>query len=85
METRISTKGQVVLPKLFRRRLDLRVSDPLEVNIEGGCIILRPQKRVSRKVSIVTDPVTRLPVISLGKDAPVLTNKDVEDILSVFP
>ena len=35
MQTKVSTKGQVVLPGPLRRRLDIRASDPLDANIKG--------------------------------------------------
>jgi AbrB family looped-hinge helix DNA binding protein len=34
METKLSTKGQVVLPGPVRRKLGLRAGDPLEVRAE---------------------------------------------------
>jgi AbrB family looped-hinge helix DNA binding protein len=40
MQTKVSTKGQVVLPNPIRRRLDLRPGDSLEANIENGRIVL---------------------------------------------
>jgi hypothetical protein len=36
-------------------------------------------------VRIVVDPVTSLPVLSTGPDAPLLTSEQVEEILSGFP
>jgi AbrB family looped-hinge helix DNA binding protein len=85
MQTKISTKGQVVLPGPIRRRLDLRPGDPLDANIEGGRIVLTPRKKRSYRVRIVIDPVSGLPALSAGPDAPTLTSKDVEEILSNFP
>lgn len=85
MQTRVSTKGQVVLPGPIRRRLDIRPGDPLEVNIEDGRIVLAPRRKRSHQVKLMTDPVTRLPVLSAGRDAPMLSSKEVEDILSSFP
>jgi len=43
------------------------------------------QKDAPKKVSILVDPLTRLPVLSAGPDAPPLTSKQVEEILSDFP
>lgn len=85
MQTKISTKGQVVLPGPIRRRLDLRPGDPLEANIEGGRIVLTPRKKRSYRARIVIDPVSGLPALTAGPDAPTLTSKDVEEILSNFP
>ena len=85
MQTKVSTKGQVVLPGPLRRRLGIRAGDPLEANIEAGRIVLTPPKRRSYHVRIVTDRVTGLPVLSAGSDAPVLSSKEVEEILTNFP
>jgi len=85
MQTRISTKGQVVLPGPIRRRLGLRAGDPLDAMVEGERIVLTPQKKRSKKARIVIDPVTGFPALTLGKGAPVLTSKEVEEILANFP
>jgi len=85
MKTTVSTKGQVVLPGPLRRRLDIRAGDPLEADIEDGRIVLTPRKKRGRRVKIVKDPITGLPVLSAGVNAPTLTSKEVEEILSNFP
>jgi AbrB family looped-hinge helix DNA binding protein len=85
MQTRVSTKGQVVLPGPLRRRLGIRAGDPLDAAIESGSIVLTPRKTIRHKVRIIADPVTGLPVLSAGPDAPILRSRDVEEILSNFP
>ncbi len=43
MTTTIATKGQIVIPKSIRDRLDIGVGDDFEIWAdEGGEIILRP-------------------------------------------
>ena len=85
MQTKVSTKGQVVLPSPIRRKLGLRTGDPLDARVEAGSIVLTPRNKRLRKVSILTDPITGLPVLSAGRDAPVLSSKEVLEILSDFP
>jgi len=85
MQTKVSTKGQIVLPGPLRRRLDLRAGDPLEAEIEDGRIILTPQQKRTHRVKFVTDPVTGLPALSAGPAAPKLSSKEVEEILASFP
>lgn len=85
MKTTLSTKGQVVLPVQIRRKLGLRTGDPLDTEVEGGRIVLTPRRPRSRKVRIVVDPVTGLPVLSAGLDAPPLSSKQVREILAEFP
>ena len=85
MQTKVSTKGQVVLPGPLRRRLGIRAGDPLDANIEGGRIVLTPRKRHLYKVKMVTDRVTGMLALSAGSDAPLLSSKEVEEILTNFP
>lgn len=85
MTTRVSTKGQVVLPQAIRDRMNLRAGDALDARIEGERIVLIPKKRRSRKVKIVKDPITGLPVLTAGPGAPKLTSKQVAEILAEFP
>ncbi len=85
MQTKVSTKGQVVLPGPLRRRLGIRAGDPLEVSIESGRIVLTLPKKCPRQAKIVTDPITGFPVLSAGPDAPTLSSKEVEEMLTDFP
>jgi AbrB family looped-hinge helix DNA binding protein len=85
METRVSTKGQVVLPARVRRKLGLRPGDSLDVSADSGRVILTPRKRRLRKARIIKDPVTGFPVLDAGSDAPPLTTEQVREILAGFP
>ncbi len=85
MMTKVSTKGQVVLPGPIRRRLGIRAGDPLDANIEAGRIVLTPHQKRRLWARIVSDPVTGLPVLSAGRDAPTLSSKEVAEILAEFP
>lgn len=85
METRISTKGQVVLPGPIRRKLGLRTGDALDARVESGSVVLTPRRKRARKGRILIDPLTGLPVLSAGPNAPLLTSRQVGEILSEFP
>ena len=85
MTTKVSTKGQVVLPGPLRRKLGICVGDALTAEIEGGRIVLTPQKKKVSRARIITDPVTGFPVLSAGPKAPVLTSKRVRELLTDFP
>ncbi len=85
MTTKVSTKGQVVLPGPLRRKLGICVGDALTAEIEGGRIVLTPQKKKVSKARIITDPLTGFPVLSAGPKAPVLTSKRVRELLTDFP
>jgi len=80
MRTRVSTKGQVVLPSPIRHKLGLRKGDPLNADVEGGRIVLTPRRTRSLKVRILLDPITGLPVLSAGSDAPVLSSKQIREV-----
>jgi len=85
MQTRVSSKGQVVLPVVVRRKLGLGPGDPLDVSVSKGRVVLTPLRSRARKPRIIIDPVTGLPALTAGPDAPRLTSEQVEEILSGFP
>ncbi len=85
MQTKVSTKGQVVLPGPLRRRLGIRAGDPLDAEIEAGRIVLTPRKERPHQIRIVTDPITGLPAFSAGPNAPPLSSKEVQELLANFP
>jgi len=85
MQTKLSTKGQVVVPGRIRRQLGLEPGDSLEAELEGERIVLTPRAPRRQKLRIVRDPVTGLPALSAGPDAPKLTSAQVSEILSEFP
>jgi AbrB family looped-hinge helix DNA binding protein len=85
MQTRVSTKGQLVLPQPIRRKLGLRPGDALDASLESGRIVLTPRRTRPRKVKIIKDRITGLPVLSAGPDAPPMSSKEVHEILSSFP
>jgi AbrB family looped-hinge helix DNA binding protein len=85
METKLSTKGQVVLPGPIRRKLGLRPGDSFDAEAQGGRVILTPRKKRIRKARIVTDKITGLPALDAGPDVAPLTHKQVREILDEFP
>ena len=85
MQTKVSTKGQVVLPVSVRRKLGLRAGDALDVHARNGSVVLTPRKSRRKKARIVIDPMSGLPVLDTGKDSPVLTSEHVEELLKNFP
>ena len=85
MQTRVSTKGQIVLPAPLRHRLGIRAGDTLDVAVEKDRIVLTTPKRKRFKARIIADPITGLPVLYAGPDAPILTSEMVREMLSDFP
>jgi AbrB family looped-hinge helix DNA binding protein len=85
MQTRVSSKGQIVLPAPLRRKLGIQAGDPLDIAIERDRIVLTAPKKKKYKARIIKDPLTGLPVIDVGPDAPILTSKMVRELLVDFP
>jgi AbrB family looped-hinge helix DNA binding protein len=85
MQTRVSTKGQIVLPGPLRRRLGIRAGDPLEISVEKDRIVLAQANKPKYEARVVEDPVTGFIAIDLGPDAPVLTSEMVKELLTDFP
>jgi AbrB family looped-hinge helix DNA binding protein len=86
VQTKVSTKGQIVLPGPLRRRLGIRAGDSLDVAVENDRIVLTaPKKKTRYKAKIIKDPITGFSVIDVGPDAPVLTSKMVRELLVDFP
>ena len=85
MQTKVSTKGQIVLPAPVRRRLGIRAGDPLDISVESDRIVLSAPKRKHFTTRIIEDPITGFPVLYAGPDAPVLTSEMVRELLADFP
>jgi AbrB family looped-hinge helix DNA binding protein len=85
MQTRVSTKGQIVLPVPLRRKLGIRAGDPLDISIEKDHIVLKQACKPKYEARIVEDPVTGFIALDLGPDAPILTSEMVRELLVDFP
>jgi len=85
MQTKVSTKGQIVLPGPLRRRLGIRPGDTLDIAVEKDRIVMTTPKRPRSKARIIKDPITGFPVIDVGPDAPILTSEMVKELLKDFP
>ena len=85
MRTRISSKGQIVLPGAIRRKLGLRPGAPLDAMVKCGQIVLTPRHSRPAKAAIRRDAISGLPVLSAGPGAPRLTSEQVQDILTNLP
>jgi AbrB family looped-hinge helix DNA binding protein len=85
MQTKVSTKGQIVLPAPVRRRLGIRAGDPLDISVDEDRIVLTQASKPKFEPRIVKDPVTGFIALDLGPDAPVLTSEMVRELLTDFP
>jgi AbrB family looped-hinge helix DNA binding protein len=85
MKTKVSTKGQVVLPRRVRQKLGLQPGDSPGIKLEGERIILIPQRARRGKARIMKDLITGMPVLTFGHDEAKLTSEQVREILADFP
>jgi AbrB family looped-hinge helix DNA binding protein len=84
MNTKVSSKGRLVLPAPIRRQLSIEAGDLLDTRIEGNCIILAPLRKERRRPKIKISKITGMPVLSLGPGAPKITSEWVRDALGDF-
>ena len=85
MQTLVSTKGRVVVPARIRHGLGVRPGDQFEISIEEDRIVLTPSQKPNNEGRIIEDPITGLPVLDLGPDAPTLSSEMVRELLVDFP
>jgi len=72
MLTKLSSKGQMVLPKAIREMARIDTGDELEVGFYGGMIILRkPEPLNTAKVRRLLKEGRKLPEIQMEDEAAV--------------
>ena len=84
MTTMLSSKGQVVLPKQARTRLQLRAGVKLVCKVQGGSIVLTPEHPVSQRPKLVSHAASGLRITKSPAETKV-TSEDVRAALSDFP
>lgn len=75
----------MVLPVSARRVLGLEAGELLDVVVEGERVILSRSPLAKPKVTLGSDPVTGLPVLTASPEGPKLTGAQVAEILADFP
>ena len=73
--TRMSSKGQVVIPKDIRENLKLKEGDKLIAYNKGDLIILRRLEGEESILSLLSQPISRK-IAELG-----VTRKDLDDAI----
>jgi AbrB family looped-hinge helix DNA binding protein len=84
MKATLSSRGRVVLPKSARLRLRLRAGAKFMCKVEGGSIVLTPERRATRPPRLVRDRRSGL-IISKSPPGVKVTNEDVRAALLDFP
>jgi AbrB family looped-hinge helix DNA binding protein len=83
--TTLSSKGQVVLPRLVRSQLQLSPGTKLSCEVSGDSIILTPTPSPSRQRVYVTDPTTGLRVTKAAENVEAVTSEMIKNLLEDYP
>ena len=84
MTVTLSSKGQVVLPKPARTRLQLRPGSKFSCRVDGDSIILTPESRGRERPRLIVDPATGLKITESQPEVKV-SSEDVRAALADFP
>lgn len=82
IKSRLSTKGQLVIPARLREALNLRPGDQVEMELEGRALVLRRQSQ--RAARLKRGKFGRL-VLVAAQSAPVMTTESVTALLAELP
>lgn len=83
--TRLSSKGQVVLPRLVRSKLGWAPGVRLVCEVRGDSIVLTPQGVPNRVKEYVVDPISGLRVAKRAMDSETVSSDMVKELLVEFP
>jgi AbrB family looped-hinge helix DNA binding protein len=80
--SRLSTKGQLVIPARLREALNLRPGDQVEMELEGRALVLRRQ---SQRAARLKRGKFGRPVLVAAQSALVMTTESVTALLAELP
>ncbi len=83
--TTLSSKGQVVLPRLVRSKLQLSPGMKLRCEIQGDSVVLTPEQPIRPDREHVIDELTGLRVTRKSADLEPVTSEMVKAMLADFP
>jgi len=84
MTVTLSSKGQVVLPKQARTRLQLHPGTKFVCTVDGDSIILTLEPRSRERPRLILDPATGLRITKSPPEVKV-SSEDVRAALADFP
>jgi AbrB family looped-hinge helix DNA binding protein len=84
MVVTLSSKGQVVLPKHARTRLQLRPGTRFVCRVEGDSIILTIEPRSRERPQLILDAATGLRITKSPPEVKV-SSEDVRAAMAEFP
>jgi AbrB family looped-hinge helix DNA binding protein len=76
--SRLSTKGQLVIPARLREALNLRPGDQVEMELEGRALVLR---RESQRAARLKRGKFGRPVLVAAQSVPAMTSESVTALL----
>ncbi|MEO7701245.1 MAG: AbrB/MazE/SpoVT family DNA-binding domain-containing protein [Opitutus sp.] len=85
METTLSSKGQIVLPREIRQKLGLRAGTKFSPRIVNGSVVLTPKTPPVGKPRLIRDSTTGLTVTKAPENGVTITSQAVRAILADFP
>ncbi|MFM8655716.1 MAG: AbrB/MazE/SpoVT family DNA-binding domain-containing protein, partial [Chthoniobacterales bacterium] len=85
MTTTLSSKGQVVLPRLARSRLGLVTGTKFDCEVTGESILLKPRVPKPSAPVYVKDKISGLRVTKGTKREAKVTSAMVRELLAEFP
>ncbi len=85
ISTTLSSKGQVVLPRLVRSKLHLAPGTKFICEIQGDSVLLTPQKRNEFVREYITDPLTGLRVTKAAVGMEPVTSDMIKALLEDYP
>ena len=80
--SRLSTKGQLVIPARLRKALNLRPGDKVEMELEDRGLVLR---RESQRAARLKRGKFGRPVLVAAEGAPPMTTESVTALLEELP
>ena len=83
--TTLSSKGQVVLPRLVRSRLHLAPGTKFSCEILGDSVVLTPEHPRRSAREYVTDPHTGLRVRKAPDHVEPVTTEMIKSLLEDYP
>ena len=83
--TTLSSKGQVVLPRLVRNRLHLAPGTRFVCEVQGDSVVLTPEHPVRHEREYVIDPATGLRVTKARPDVELITSDTIKALLEDYP
>lgn len=84
-KTTLSSKGQVVLPRLIRSQLHLAPGTRLVCEVQGNSVVLTPEHPQRFAREHITDPLTGLRVTKASADSEPITSEMVKALLEDYP